>query len=212
MRRLFFRSLWRLAGRRLGWLAVGSAARVVLKRGASDRVDRAATELGDRLPPTVRAAVETLPGDPLRVGGTAVVAGRSARQAAAGAAEVSRVAGAGRRRVVDGVTVVSGAIDARPRPVRAGRMLSDRFGQEVADESERAERRLRSRLLRHLGDDTAADDALLDLRPGPADEPWNPPETPPPVQTGRLRRRRPVEPPVDRVQRTYQRPRRPWDR
>lgn len=212
MRRLLVRSLWRLIGRRLGWLAVGSAARVVLKRGASDRVDRAATELGDRLPPTVRAAVETLPGDPLRVGGTAVVAGRSARQAAAGAAEVSRVAGAGRRRVAEGVGMVSDAIEARPRPVRSGRLLSDRFGQEVAEESERARRRLRSRMLRHLGDDTGADDALLDLRPGPADDPWVPPDPPPPVRSGRFRRRRQVEPPVARVQRTYHRPRRPWDR
>lgn len=179
-----FRRLGRVAARRLGWVAVATLVRTALRRGTAGRVDRAADELEDRLPERVRSALRHAPGDPVRLGGQAVVAGRSARRVAGGAA-----AGAG----------------------RAGRLVRRRFGDEVRAESELTGRRLRSRMLRHLVGDAAADDVLLDLRRG-GDGPDEPlPATPRPVATGRWRAPRRISRPVGRVQRSYQPPRRRWD-
>lgn len=185
-----FRRVGRLAARRLGWVAVASLARATLRtalrRGTADRVDAATAQLEDRLPERVRTVLRHAPGDPVRLGGSAVVAGRSARVAARGAAS-----GAG----------------------RAGRLVRRRFGDEVRVESERTRRRLRSRMLRHLVGDAAADDALLDLRSAPSGVDSRPlPDPPRPVPSGRWRApRRHPEPEVARVQRTYRPPRRPWD-
>ena len=98
-----------------------------------------------------------------------------------------------------------------------------RLGAEVRAETDDRRRQLRSRMLLHSRGRTAADDALLDRRTmagellDPGDEidflDVDPVGPPPPVRAGRWRAPRPrPEPPVARVQRTYQRPRRPWDR
>ncbi|MGI9594686.1 MAG: hypothetical protein ACR2QK_00920, partial [Acidimicrobiales bacterium] len=100
---LMTRGLWRLFGRRLGWLALASVARTVLRVGASRRVDEASAELERRLPEPMLTVLDRVPGDPIRIGGGAVVAGRSARQVAVGASRVSRAADDGRRRVGRGL-------------------------------------------------------------------------------------------------------------
>lgn len=225
MRRLLIRGIWRLVGRRVGWLALASVARTVLRRGASRQVDDAADELEQRLPDGVRSALSKLPGDPVRLGGSAVVAGRSARQVAAGAGRASRLADDGRRRLGRRVDQAATVIDGRPRPARAGRRLAGQVSDEVRAETESRTRELRSQMLANSRGLGAADDALLDRRANTGREiidlPEMPvtggaagvPEPPPPIPTGRRRApRRRAEPQVARVQRTYRQPRRPWDR
>lgn len=232
MRRLLIRGVWRLVGRRVGLVAMATVARTVLRRGASRQVDSASADLEERLPEPVRQALTRLPGDPVRLGGSAVVAGRSARQVAAGAGRVSRAADDGRRRLGRGVDRAATAFDGRPRPARSGRNLAERLGAELRAETDDHERDLRSRMLLGSRGQAAADDALLDRRSsndeltttadvwdaGVVDaDVWDVvdavPEPPPAVRPGRRRapRRRAVEQ-VPRVQRTYRQPRRPWDR
>ncbi len=222
MRGLLVRGVWRLVGRRIGWVAMASLARTVLRRGATRQVDEASADLEQRLPEPVRSALTRLPGDPVRLGGSAVVAGRSARQVAVGAGRVSRAADGGRRRLLRGADRAATAFDGRPRPARSGRDLADRLGAEVRAETDASERDLRSRMLLASRGRAAADDALLDARPVPgelvaepisaAGDPWHP-GTPPEVRRGRWRApRRRAKEQVARVQRTYQQPRRPWDR
>ncbi|MEM9561146.1 MAG: hypothetical protein AAGA93_00925 [Actinomycetota bacterium] len=212
------RRLWRLLGRRLGWMALAAAARTLLRRDGSRRVDEASSELEQKLPDRVVMALDAMPGDPLRRGGQAVVAGRSARRVATGAGQATRAADRGRRRVAGVFDRAAEVVDARPRPVSAGRALGERFGFEVRDETDRAHRELRSEMLRHSRGRTAADDALLDRRNEPDNvidvEAAAPIAEPPePIRRGRFRApRRLAASPVARVQRTYQRPRRPWDR
>lgn len=219
MRGFLARRLWRLVGRRLGWVALASVARTVLRFGASRRVDEASADLEQRLPEPVRSALDRVPGDPIRIGGGAVVAGRSARQVAAGAGRLSRAADDGRRRLGRGLGRASAAVGARPHPARAGRDLAARFGAEVRDEAEHSRRDLRSQMLLNSRGRTAADDALLDRRTwdidrgeGEFDE-LELLEPPPAVPPGRRRApRRRAREQVARVQRTYRQPRRPWDR
>ncbi len=212
------RRLWRLLGRRLGWMALAAAARTLLRRDGSRRVDEASTELEERLPDRVVMALDAMPGDPLRRGGQAVVAGRSARRVAAEAGRATRAADRGRRRVAGAIDRAADLVEGRPRPAAAGRALGERFGVEVRTESDRAQRELRSQMLGHSRGRAAADDAMLDRR-----EPFggvidlesdrSDPEPPAPVRQGRFRApRRRTSVVVDRVQRTYHRPRRPWDR
>jgi hypothetical protein len=214
------RRLILLLGRRLGWIALATVVRTAMRRGATGRVDVATAELEERLPVPLRSALATLPRDPVRLGGRAAVAGRSARRAAAGAGRASRAANDGRRRLVDEVDRLADAVDRRPRPARAGRALGTRLGLEVRAERQLAERRFRSRMLRHLDGDAVADDALLDLRPppghgagggsGPA--PDELPDPPTPVRSGRWRAPRGhLQAPVPRVQRSYRPPTHPWD-
>ena len=211
MRRLLIRGLWRLVGRRIGWVALASVGRILLRRSTSRRVDEAATDLEQRLPEPVRSALTRLPGDPVRVGGGAVVAGRSARQVAVGAGRASRAADVGRRRLGRDIGRVTTALGDRPRPARSGRDLAARLGAEIQAETDRTERNLRSRLLLDSRGRAAADDALLDRRLDPTAP--QPPEPPPPVPPGRwLAPRRRAGAEVPRVQRTYRPPRRPWDR
>lgn len=230
MRRLVARSLWRLVGRRIGWVAVATLARTALRRGASRQVDEASADLEQRLPEPVRTVLDRVPGDAIRVGGSAVVAGRSARQVAAGAGRVSRAADDGRRRLGRNLDRATTAFDARPRPVRSGRELAARFGVDVRAETDNTDRDLRSRMLLNSRGRGAADDALLDRRPdrpeiidadivSPGTEDWweqgadDLAETPAPVRPGRWRApRRRAREQVARVQRTYQRPRRSWER
>ncbi len=229
MRRLLARGLWRLVGRRLGWVAAASVARTVLRLGASRKVDDAAAEIDQRLPEPVRSALTRLPGDPVRLGGRAVVAGRSARQVAVGAGRASRSVEAGRRRLSlrfgQEVDRAATAFDGRPRPVRRGRSLARRLGDDVAAETEDRQRDLRSRMLANSRGLAAADDALLDRRLSGNeiidraevlqidDVAEELPPPPRPVRPGRLRApRRRAREQVARVQRTYHQPRRPWDR
>lgn len=91
-------------------------------------------------------------------------------------------------------------------------------------ETDERQRQLRSRMLANSRGLGAADDALLDRRSAGreiVDLPEMPvtggaadvPEPPPPIPTGRRRApRRRAKEQVPRVQRTYQQPRRPWDR
>lgn len=219
MRRLLVRGVWRLVGRRVGWVAVASLARTLLRRGASRQVDEASADLEQRLPEPVRSVLTRLPGDPVRLGGGAVVAGRSARQVAVGAGRVSRAADGGRRRLLRGADRAATAFDGRPRPARSGRDLAERFGAEVRAERAASERDLRSQMLLGSRGRAAADDALLDRRLASdgmvveIDDDEGPASVPPQVRRGRWRapRRRATEQ-VARVQRSYRQPRRPWDR
>jgi hypothetical protein len=202
------RKLWALLWRRARWLVLGAVGRTAVRAITDREVSRAADDLDARLSPRVRSALESLPGDPVRVGGGAVVATRTARRAGA---TLRRFGGSGR------------AATDRVRGVRQ-RLSGDLagFGDDLAREQETARRQIRSDLA--LGDGrghAAADDALLDLRrPGltessgaahtTLDDPLD--LVPAPVRRGRLRSRRPVRSEVARVQRSYRRPHRPWDR
>lgn len=227
------RRVWRLVARRLGWVAVvalARSARALSRRGSPDRVDEATAEVEDRLPGRLRDVLDALPGDATRLGGRAVVTGRSARQvavrtrraaahtqrAAQGTVRAARAVDAGRHELERRVERVADLVDGRPRPVRGGQQLGARLGRDVRHETEQTRRRLRSRMLGHLFGPEAADDALLDVRSGAADEPagrYEPPAPPDPIAPGRRRApRRSRQPKVDRVQRTYHPPPRPWDR
>jgi hypothetical protein len=201
--------------RRLRWLALAAAARLVVRVATARQVDRAAAELGERLPAPVRSALDALPRDPVRAGGGLVVAGRGARRLATGAGRATRLVDRGRRRVA--ATVAS-----RPRLGAIGRAVGD----DLRREREQRRRELRSAYLRATVGDTEADDALLDRRDlsldqrhRPPNEPLDPAEGPPgkplpdPIGPGRWRASRLVPTPtVARVKRTYRPPAHPWDR
>lgn len=196
-----------LRSRRLRWLLTGWVVRYLARRSVGRSIDGAARSLEERLPPPVSRALDAVPVDVVRAGGSVVVAGRVARRAAVTGAKAGRTA---TRRV--------------QRPIRMVRRIRARgggLGAELEDEIEQARRRLTSRYLLATRGRAAADDALLDLRfpdraapgdddGGPVDTPL--PELPQPVAPGRRRADRRRRPPVDRVQRTYHRPIRSWDR
>ncbi len=180
----------------LGWIA-RTLARVGLKTKLDRSIDTATAELENRLPAPVVKAAEKLPGDLVRSGGAAIVATQRSKDAAS---QVRRFAGTTKR--------------STQRVTTARRDLRDRVASaanEVRYESESARRRLKSDVLRETEGEAAALDALLDLRESDEDVPL--PEVPPAVRRGR-RRFRPALPeaPVNRVQRTYRRPTKPWDR
>ena len=192
-----------LLWRRLRWVAVAAIARLLVRRAAGRQVDQAAAEIEERLPAPIRSALETLPRNPVRAGGGLVVAGRNARRLATGTGRAARVANDGRRRVAE--------VNAtRPRLGSIRRAIGD----DLARESERSRRELRADYLRATVGDAQADEALLDLRDEPLDQRNGPSLEPPePVRSGRWRApRRVARHTVDRVQRTYRRPTRPWDR
>lgn len=188
-----------LKWRRLRWFAVGAVLRFVVRRTASRSVDQATADIEDRLPPPVRRALDMVPADAVRAGGSAVVAARTARRVAAGSRRASRLATDGSRRVAH-----------RIQRVRS-------IGDEIGREAELKRRELKAEYLRVTRGNAAADDALLDLR---ADEleplaDWqdDPPEVTAPIRPGRWRAEKRLGPPtVDRVQRTYRPRSRPWDR
>ena len=179
--------------RRFRWVALGAALRTLTRRSRARSVDDATDELAQRLPDPVVRAIDAAPGDLLRVGGGAVAAGRAARTVSDRSRRVGSVTRSLRRRWSDpGATV---------RQVR----------DEWRRESERSERELWAEYHRSQGDHAAADDALLDrrhLRRG--DGPL--PAVPDPVPPGRPRARRRATTAVGRVQRTYRRAAKPWDR
>jgi hypothetical protein len=199
-----------LVWRRLRWLALGSAARWAIRRltaGSRARaVEQATAEVEQRLPAPVRRLIENervssaLPIDPVRTGGSALAAGRSAQRA-------SRVAVDATRRLGDIRRGVTGRIDA----VRG-------IGAEVGREAEASRRELTSRYLRATEGPGPADDALLDLRSDRSvadgfDQADPLDQVPGPVAAGRRRaHRRSRRPEVARVQRSYRPRTRPWDR
>lgn len=183
------------------WLAAGTAARFVLRRvvrrTAGRSVDRATADLEERLPQPVRKALDVVPDRAIRAGGSAVVAGRTARRVAVGTKRATRMAADGRTRASD----------------RVGRLRS--IGDDIARETEDSRRRLKAEYVRATRGPEAADDVLLDLRRSEEDS-WSddePPEVMDPVRRGRWRaERRLGSGAVNRVRRSYQKPTKPWDR
>lgn len=187
--------------RRFRWVILGWLARTLTRLGLKNKLDRsidtAAADLENRLPAPVVKAAEKLPGDLVRSGGAAIVATQRSRDAANQARRIA-----------------SGTKRSTDRVVTARRHLFDTAQSvvsEVRDESETARRRIKSDVLRETEGEAAALDALLDLRESDDDKPL--PDVPPAVRSGR-RRFRPALPaaPVNRVQRTYRKPTKPWDR
>ncbi len=182
--------------RRFRWALLGWGAKTVAKRGLNSSVDRAATELEDRLPEPVRKVAKRLPGDVVRAGGTAMVALDQTRTATGRARVVAKTA----RNATGSVT------DAR-------RQLRDRVSDlngDLRNETESARRTIKSEMLAKREGPAAALDALLDLRDVDADPL---PEVPGEVGRGRRRHRRALPTaPVNRVQRSYRRAVKAWDR
>lgn len=161
-------------------MAVGAGVRWLARRGVAKSVDEATASLEDRMPASVRKAANALPGDLMRVGGAASVAGKTARRTGS---TVARVA-------------------FRDRLARAK--------SNFREETEISRRELTSEYARYADGDSAALEALLDLRDLDA-EPI--PSVPSPITAGRRRFRRPLPAAaVPRMQRSYQKPVKPWDR
>lgn len=183
-----------LKWRRLRWFAAGAAVRFVLRRSAGRSVDRATAEIEDRLPEPVRKVLDRVPADPARVGGSAIVAAKTAKRVASGSRKASQLANDRRRQFADGVERIRS------------------IGDEIGRETDRSARELKAQYLRETEGTTAADDALLDLRPHHFEHDELP-EVKEPVRSGRwkadLRQKSAL---VDRVKRTYRPQTRPWDR
>lgn len=198
----------RMAGRAgLRWLLVAAVGRFVVGRLRRSAVDKAAAELEakahERLPAPMARAVSSLPPAVRQAGGSAVVAGRTARGAVEGGRRAGRALGAGRE-----------AVSTIRHPLRAGGPAAELVAR-VQAETELSTRLLRSRYLAATGDPDGATDALLDLRqpvvdPDVVDEPSSPHDAVnPPVARGRRRPRRPA--PSPRRHKSYRPPRKPWD-
>lgn len=191
--------------RRLRWFAAGTLVRFLLRRSAGRSVDRATAEFEERLPGPVRKALDIVPADAMRAGGSAVVAGRTARRVAVGSRRATRLVGEHGRRVTDGVSRVRS------------------IGDEIGREADAKRRELKAQYLRATQGNAAADDAMLDLRSErsaelgeqPSTE-WiddEPPELLDPVRPGRWRAEKRLRPStVSRVQRSYRPRSMPWDR
>ncbi len=197
---MMVRWLARFVVRRLRWVALVSALRALVRRSAGRSVDQASDELKDRLPDNVVQALSTMPGDPLRVGGSALATSRGARSAYRAS-----------RRATGSVSRVAGRVSGSTRAVRR---IPGRFIDQVRQESKRDQRLLWSEYRRAEGDLRAADELLLDrLDPAGARGEEDPlPEIPEAVPTGRFRSVNEPPPPVNRRLRTYRRPVKPWDR
>ncbi len=171
--------------RRLAWMAVGAVTRRAVKRSTRRAVDRETERLAAALPPRVVSALELLPGDLTRTGASLSVA-------------ASRMSTTARR------TRTIGGSAGRAR----GRLVSLRSELDTTIERER--RRLLAESRRALRGESAAFDALLDLRTSE-----RPPIPPIPAAVARGRRRaRPAlpAPRVARVQRSYEPPLDEWNR
>jgi hypothetical protein len=197
---MMVRWLARFVVRRLRWVALVTALRALVRRSAVRSVDQASDELKDRLPDNVIQALSTMPGDPLRVGGSALATSRGARSAYRASRRATGSASRVARRVAGGSRTVRG--------------IPGRFVDEVRHESERERRLLWSEYRRAEGDHRAADELLLDrFDPAGARGEEDPlPEIPEAVPTGRFRSVDESPPPVNRRLRTYRRQVKPWDR
>lgn len=192
--------------RRFRWMAVGAGVKFVARRGVGRSVDEAAAKIEERLPAPVAKAANALPGDIVKAGGAAVVSARAAKQSARAAKTGGLVAA---RVTKAGVQMSSQAASLRPAPAVANRLRAARSAVNLQAEAD--ERELRADFLRYVGDEDGATDALLDRRAEADRGPL--PDIPDPIDRGR---RRFVtgrsEPEVARVQRSYRRPAKPWDR
>ncbi len=180
--------------RRFRWAILGWAARSIARLGFQRSIDKAGTRIEDALPAPVAKVADRLPGDVVRAGAAAMVAADRTKAVSTGARSVARSS----RRLLG----TRSAVKNRAAAV-AG---------EIRSETENARRRIRSEALQRTDQFGPATEALLDLR-GRAHEPAPLPEVTEAIEPGR-RRFRPAlpAPPVNRVQRTYQRPTKPWDR
>jgi hypothetical protein len=179
--------------RRFRWMIIGAGVRQVARWGAARSIDEATAAIEDRLPASVVRAANAMPGDVLRVGGAAAVSARAARRTTSLAARTS-----------------TGIVRFGPRQRRrlGARIDAARF--DLADAAENARRELKSDYARFVDGEGAALEALLDLRDVES-EPI--PPVPAPVAAGRRRFRRSLpSADVARVQRTYKRPVKAWDR
>ncbi len=204
--------------RKVRWMLLGAGVKYAARRGVGRSVDEAASRIEDRLPASVVRAANALPGDVIKAGGAAAVSARAARRGSAVALRTGSVAvrtgSVAARTGNAAVRVTRDGMARRPRPAIAERVRSVRGA--VADQAE-VDRRDLMRDFRSFAagggaaGEAAGIDALLDLRPSGPEEPL--PTTPPPVASGRRRfvaALRTAE--VGRVQRTYRRPQKPWDR
>lgn len=188
-----------LKWKRLRWFALGTIVRFALRRLTTRSVDKATADFEERLPTPVRKAMEIIPADAARAGGSAVVAGRTARRMATGTKRASQAVGDRRQRIAEGM----------------GRLRS--IGDDIATEAESRRRELKADYLRATEGNGAADDVLLDLRPEDTsistDSVDELPELSDPVRGGRWRAdRRLGQATVNRVQRSYRPRSKPWDR
>lgn len=192
--------------RRFRWLAIGAGVKYVARTGVGRSVDEAAAKIEDRLPAPVAKAANALPGDIVKAGGAAVVSARAARHSA----KAAKTGGLLAARVTKaGVQLGSQAGSLRPGPAAADRIRAAR--RSITDQADADERELRADFLRYTGDEEGATNALLDLRDERSNGPL--PEVPESITTGRRRFVAPRRPPeVARVQRSYRRPSKPWDR
>lgn len=201
-----------LRWRRLRWFVVGGVARFVLRRTAARSVDQATADIEAKLPAPVRKALQVVPADAVRAGGSAVVAGRTAKQVAVTTHRVTK------------------ATSDRSRRLSAGVNRFRAIGSEIGQEADAKRRELKAEYLRVTEGNGAADDALLDVRTGPIgsndraidhaerfsatnDAGDALPDVDPPVRSGRWRAEKRLRSgAVARVQRSYRPRTRPWDR
>ena len=198
------------------WMLASAGLRWVVHRFTDDRAEQAAREAATRLPGPVGGVVERLPPDVVRAGGRAILAGRAARTAAQGSSRVTSTVASNGRVVGTGVTrgarvAARGAATGRDL-TRAARTGASDLRSDWERATDLEWRRHRADLARGEGDETAATEAFLDVRTSP-DDAWEPPARPEPVPSGRRRHVPQLPPaPVARVQRSYQRPTKAWDR
>ncbi len=187
---------WALAllFRRFRWIALGAALRSLTRRTRERSVTDATEELAQRLPSAVVKAADAAPGDLLRIGGSAMAAGRTARTVG----DRSRRLGSATRTL-------------RRRWSNPGDSVRE-LREQWRRESELARRELWAEYHRAQGDHGTADEVLLDRRgvDRSQDEPL--PSVPQPVRPGRPPVRRAARTVVNRAQRTYRRTPKPWDR
>lgn len=183
--------------RRFRWVALGALVRSLTRQTRERSVDAATDELARKLPQSVVRAAEVAPGDPLRFGGRAVATGRSMRQLGTA---TRRFGAASKRLTIAG------------RRLRYERVRStlEAARRALSEETSSMERELWADYHRTMGDQAAADEALLDRR-FPPTERGPLPEVPPPVDRGRHRHRSRPQAMVQRVQRTYRRAGKPWE-
>lgn len=182
--------------RRFRWLAAGAVVRTLTRRYSDASIAAATEEIHDRLPTRVADALEALPGDATRVAGSAL----AAQRAAASAARVSTRAGSATARGTRKALTTKQRLHA----------FRTALGRDLHSEVDRSHRELSAEALRDAGEVAEADELLLDRRDAIVDvDPFD--RVSDPVPSGRARR--PLRPAalVQRVQRTYQRPVKPWE-
>lgn len=183
--------------RRFRWVILGWLVRTLAKLGFERSVEEASTKLQSQLPEPLAKAAHALPGDLVRLGGAAVVVSQKGRRASSAARAATKASG----------RVVAAAGASRRRVGRGARIVGD----EITAEMKLEERRLRSDAARERYGQSAATEELLDLREANDRPPL--PKVADPIRAGRRRFRPPLpRAPVNRVQRSYRRATKPWDR